>query len=106
MDAPDPCYFRNLPYECTWCIFEHLDVIALRETRTVSRNFKLFSDADRLWEHHALPLIQKETPANPPTSGFRSFFYQKRTFSYPFSSPSTGLPFPGLGIGSNLVPLS
>lgn len=83
-------HVEKLPYSCTWRIFEYLDVIALRETRVVSKFFKLFSDGDRVWSRHALPLIQKEgrSPATP-NHGYRAIFYQKRT---PFL-----ILFPSLG---------
>jgi hypothetical protein len=69
-----------LPYNCTWRILEYLDVMALRETRQASRRFKLFADADRVWQRHAAPFLQKSvTPQTPHARGFRAVFYQNST---------------------------
>ena len=72
-----------LPYSCTWRILEFLDVIGLREMRTVSRRFKLFADGDRVWQIHAAPFLKKANASQAaPTHGFRSIFYQNRTSRY------------------------
>ena len=69
---------ESIPYPAIWRIFEYLDVIDLKETRAVSKQMRLFSDADRVWHRHALPLIQRDLPNGPhPKTGFRAIYYQK-----------------------------
>lgn len=86
-------HLERLPYKCLWPIFEYLSVDTLRDTRLLNRFFKLISDADRVWQHHTLPLLKRVISSAPlPTSGFRLIFYQKRTslsqtrrLEFPFS---------------------
>jgi hypothetical protein len=82
-----------LPYSCTWRILEFLDVIGLREMRTVSRRFKLFADGDRVWQIHAAPFLKKANASQAaPTHGFRSIFYQNLKL-WAINTMSDGMTF-------------